>query len=118
MCYRALLHSSTPEALVEAQVWLTLEHLERQRQLRDLILKQLLQTECVLDTLILPMEGSYRIHEPALESWVRGHLLTVEQERRRAIAEHERRMADLESQLLQLVSQRTMLGEDRFGAYR
>lgn len=110
-CGKAVLRDASPEAFVEAQLALTLEHLARQRAMSVQLLRQLVRTECSLDTLVLPTGNSYRSPDPALKSWVRDRLLALEQERRRVIVEHERRVAELEVQLLQLLSQRLVLQE-------
>lgn len=106
---RALFYAPSPEAIVDAQVALALEHLKDQRELRDKLLRRLLATECELDTLALPLPGYYMQHDPGLRSWVRERLLLVDAERRQVLVDHERRVADLENQLLHLVSQRIML---------
>ena len=109
---RGLFYSASPEAIVDAQVALTLEHLERQHALRDRMLKGLLVAECLLDTLLLPLPGYYLKHERGLTSWVRERLLHVDAERRQILVEHARRVEELETQLLQLVGQRVMLREN------
>ena len=107
----ALLHSTSPEAIVEAQVGLVLEHLDRERLLRDALLRHLLVAECRLETLVLRLPGYYLQHDGRLHSQVRDRLLGLDAERRQIVVEHERRIQELESQLLQLVSQRMMLRE-------
>ena len=109
LCSDRLLDAASPESFVEAQISLLLEHLRRQRSLREMLLKEMLSTECALDTLVLPIEGGYRDHDPALKAQVRDRLLALDQERRRLGVEHARRVAEIEVELLRLVSQRLVL---------
>lgn len=109
---RRLTYSATPEAFVEAQLALALEHIDRQRELRAALMKQILGAECRLDTLLLPLPGGYLQHDSRVKYLVRDRLLGLEQERRRIAGEHDRRVAELETQLLQLVIQRLVLGEN------
>ena len=108
---RALFYSTSPEAIVDAQVALTLELLERERALRGRLLRVLVATECSLDTLVLPLPGYYLRHDQVRELWVRERLLLIDAERRQVLVEYERRVGELETQLLQLVGQRVMLRE-------
>lgn len=110
LCSGVELSSDGPEAFVEAQLALMLEHLDRQRLLKRTLLDQLMAAECILDSLVLPDDARYRPPNPLLESWVRDRLLVIGAERRQIVAEHERRVADLETRVLHLVSQRLVLG--------
>jgi hypothetical protein len=113
LCSSALFYTDSPEAFVDAQLALTLEHLERQRILQRVLCKQLVTAECALDTLLLPFDNSYRPRDPTLEGWVRDRLLSLGQEGRRIAMDTERAVEVLEAQLLQLVTQRFMLGGRR-----
>jgi hypothetical protein len=108
---RRMLSTSSPEALVEAQVAVLLRQLDRQLELNTAIERYLLRTECYLETLLLPLPGGYLEHSPSLKAWVRERQLSVDAERRRLLMEHEHRIVELETRLLHALSQRLVLGE-------
>ncbi len=107
--------SSTIRSL-EQELALTLDHLDKTRELHESLRRNLVRIECYVDNELIDMErrtpkySPYRFPE---REKLQRRLIRIEEERRRlALQEHEQ-VRELRAQLLSLLGKRELLRVDR-----
>lgn len=104
---------ATPASLLELQIAFQLEQLDRLREVHREQLSSILHAECYVGTDLLALDGyapktwHYRL---GARDNLKNKLLALDAERRRLLLWFEREQRDLEVRLLDLVSQRALLG--------
>ena len=103
----------TPESLLELQIGLCSEQLDRLRDVRDDQLRRILRAECYVGTDLLKLDSYapatiFHFRFEARDN-LKNKLLQLDMERRRLLLAHERDRQGLHTTLLQLLSEHAAL---------
>ena len=110
--YRSADRSDPITSSIEREIALVLGHIDRASTLKEDLEHRLLQSECYIGSELLQMEARtpryspYRFPE---RDKLQRRLLSVEQERRRLIVQHEKPLQELHDRLLSLLNKHQQL---------
>ena len=100
------------QGVIERDLALALDHVDRQRALHEKLRRSLLRQECYINTLRMlhePRGPGFYTRNPQLLDQLRRELQALESERRRVAAVAERERRELRDRLLILVNRHAML---------
>lgn len=108
--------NTSPSSVIDREIALTLDHMDRMKDLEERQKKNLLDVECAIDTELMSMEArTPRYSDKRFPEWERfqRQLHQIESERRNMMAFHESQRQALEAKLLILMNRRAQLGGKR-----
>ena len=103
---------TTVGSIVEQEIALVLNHIDRLRAVHKNVHRSLLQIECYVDTEIIqrePREPVYIDYRLAERDRLRNRLLKIEEERRKLAVAHEDKIQTLHDRLLSLMQRQSQL---------
>ena len=104
---------TSPVGIIDREIALTLEHMDRLKEVEEKQRINLLEMECAIDTEIMRMETrTPKYSDRRFPEWdkLQRQLQEVETERRNHLAMNERQRQAMEVKLLSLMNRRAQLG--------
>ena len=102
--------SASPiRAVVDSELALVVDHIDRERGLQEQLRRNLLRLECYIDTEIMQRSrrvAGYLGADFPERDMLRARLLRIEEERRRLARQHEDKIRGLHERLLEAVNKR------------
>ena len=102
----------TVGSIVEQEIVLVVNHIDRLRAMHENLHRSLLQIECYVDTEIIqrePREPVYIDYRLAERDRLRNRLFKIEEERRKLAVAHEDKIQTLHDRLLSLMQRQSLL---------